>query len=556
MAVTTTQVQQLYLAYFGRPAEQAGLTYWTAQANATVDQISAAFAQQPEYSNVYGSLTRAQTVDTLYQNLFGRTAQNAELTYWINSADVTVDRLALALVNGATGTDRLLLDSKTQFASTVTANAGASGTATGVANTFSTAVTNTGSTASQYTAANTAAKAAVSPTITDGTFAVGGSGATSPAVDFKGLTAGTVTLNNVGGAHAVVLPTTNSLVTDLTIKGTVDGLDASNAASAASLVINEGAATDIITTLHVNVSSSATGSTPATLAIDPSSSSALTTFDGASSTAGLNVGASGAALSLAGLASMTTGSGNDTLFVNTGTLSSSVTKVAALTIDAGAGNDNITSVVNDGALTINAGAGNDTVTATATGKAALTINAGAGNDTVVIGSTAVGSATPATAAHNVSITLGDGNDVVSLATTTTSGTTTTNAFSTVQGYTAVNSSSTAAQVTAADTALKAGLVTVTDFNVGADTLALGSLTTATLTNAQVGSVSSATSLSQAVQTAAGFLGTTAKAVAFQFGSDTYVYVDNGTAGVDNGDGLIQLSGVTATQLTSANFTHA
>jgi len=553
MAVTTTQVQQLYLAYFGRPAEQAGLTYWTAQANATVDQISAAFAQQPEYSNVYGGLTRAQTVDTLYQNLFGRTAQNAELTYWINSADVTVDRLALALVNGATGTDRLLLDSKTQFASTVTANAGASGTATGVASTFSTAVTNTGSTAAQYTAANTAAKAAVAPTIADGTF-LGSASTTTANVDFKGLTAGTVTLNSVGAAHAVVLPTTNSLVTDLTIKGTVDGLDGTTA-SAASLAINENAATDIITTLHVNVASSATGSTPATLAVDATSLSALTTFDGASSTTGLNVGATGAALSLAGLTSMTTGSGNDVLFVNTGTLSSTVTKVAALTIDAGAGNDSITSVVNDGALTINAGAGNDTITATATGKAALTINAGAGNDTVVIGSTAVGTATPATAAHNVSITLGDGNDVVSLATTTTSGTTTTNAFSTVQGYTAVSSSSTAAQVTAADTALKAGLVTVTDFNVGADTLALGSLTTATLTNAQVGSVSSATSLSQAVQSAAGFLNG-AKAVAFQFGSDTYVYVDNGTAGVDNGDGLIQLSGVTATQLTSANFTHA
>ena len=45
MAVTTTQVQQLYLAYFGRPAEQAGLTYWTSQANANVTDISAAFAQ-------------------------------------------------------------------------------------------------------------------------------------------------------------------------------------------------------------------------------------------------------------------------------------------------------------------------------------------------------------------------------------------------------------------------------------------------------------------------------------------------------------------------------
>lgn len=551
MAVTTTQVQQLYLAYFGRPAEQAGLTYWTAQANATVDQISAAFAQQPEYSNVYGSLTRAQTVDTLYQNLFGRTAQNAELTYWINSADVTVDRLALALVNGATGTDRLLLDSKTQFASTVTANAGASGTATSVANTFSTAVANTGSTAAQYSAANTAAKAAVAPTIVDASGVADANGVLTSALNFQGLTAGTVTVTNLDSVHNLALPTAAgaNLVTDFTVKGSVDG--------AATVNVLENAATDIVTALHVNVASTAATASNGVLTVGASTLSALTTFDGASSSAGLNVGATGAALSLAGLTNLTTGSGNDTLFVNTGTLSSSVTKVAALTIDTGAGNDNITSVVSDGALTINAGAGTDVINATTSGKAALTINAGAGNDTVIIGSTADGTATPATAAHNVSITLGDGNDVVSLATTTSGSpaTTTTNTFSTVQGYTAVSSSSTAAQVTAADTALKAGLVTVTDFNVGADTLALGSLTTATLTNAQVGSVASATSLSQAVQTAAGFLGS-AKAVAFQFGSDTYVYVDNGTAGVNNGDGLIQLSGVTATQLTSANFTHA
>ncbi|WP_288450842.1 DUF4214 domain-containing protein [uncultured Pseudomonas sp.] len=538
MAVTSTQVQSLYLAYFGRPAEQAGLTYWTSQANATVDQVSAAFAQQPEYTSVYGGLTRAQVVDTLYQNLFGRTAANNELTYWINSADVSVDRLALALVNGATGTDRLLLDSKTQFASTVTANAGTAGTVAGVKSDFGT-VTNTGATAAQYTAANTAAKAAVTPSITDST--------ASATLNFKGLSAGTVTFADLSNSTAAALTLAGTNVaTSLTLQGTVDG----NAA----ITLNEAPtapATDVVTSLNLNVSSSATTGTPV-LTVNAQSSatnalSALTTIDGSSSTAGLSI----TTTSLDALSKVTTGSGNDTVVVDT-INTTDATKAVALTVDTGAGNDTITGTVGTAALTITAGAGNDTITVSA-GSANLVVNAGAGNDTVTLGATGTVAST-VTASHTSVITLGDGNDVVNFSA----------AVANIQNYTATTSTSTAAQVTAADTALKAGLISISDFNVSADQLnftvatggAAGSNSVATLTNAQIGAISAATSLSSAVQLAASDLGGKA-AVAFQYGSDTYVFVDAAGAGtVDSGDALIQLTGVTATQLTAANFTHA
>ncbi|KTT31887.1 hypothetical protein NS201_09565 [Pseudomonas oryzihabitans] len=593
MAVTATQVESLYLAYFGRPAEPAGLAYWTAQTNATVDQISAAFAQQPEYTNVYGGLTRTQVVNTLYQNLFGRSAQSNELNYWVNSTDVTVDRLALALTNGATGIDRLTLDGKTQFASQLTANAVSTATASDVKAALTNAtiipsVTNgtaaAGQTLSAYLTANPTKSAgdfySLATTqaanslkfITNGNVLTDGNGVnvtnsgTSTAAAYSvnfgaNTTAGVVTLNNASGTETLNLVAANK-ATDVTLSGT-SGL-ASGTAAATSITLAEAASTPIVTTVHLNVSDAAVAATSTTIGLG--GLTALTTIDGANSTSALTLGTTGTHLSLAGLTSLTTGSGNDVLFVDTASNTSSV-KAAALTISTGAGNDQVTSTVNDGALTINTGAGNDTITATATGKAALTINGGAGVDTVVIGSTASGS-TAATVAHNVSITLGDGADTVSLATTSTTNngttTTTTNAFQTVQAYTAVTSSSTAAQVSAADTALKAGLVTVTDFNTSVDTLALGSLGTVTLTNAQIGAISAASSLSQAVQLAASDITgstVTGKAVAFQYGSDTYVFVNNsdatsGTATVDNGDGLIQLSGVTATQLSSANFTHA
>lgn len=549
MAVTTTQVQQLYLAYFGRPAEQAGLTYWTAQTNANVTDISAAFAQSAEYTGVYGSLTRAQTVDTLYQNLFGRSAASNELNYWVNSTDVSVSNLALALVNGATGTDRLLLDTKAQYAATVTANAGAAGTANGVTTTY-TGTQVGGQTLAQYLAASTsntangfygaanvAAKAAVAPTVTTG----------AQAFDFKGLSAGTATLNGLNGTATATLASTN-VATDLTLKGTIAG------ASTITLVEAPTApAADAVATLHVNVSSSATTGTPALTVVAQdtttaaNSLSALTNIDGASSTAGLVLNTT----ALDNLSSVTTGSGNDTVTVDT-INTAAPTKAVALSVDTGAGNDTIVGSVGTANLTINAGAGNDTITVNA-GSANLVVNAGAGNDTVTLGATGTVAST-VTASHTSVISLGDGNDVVNFSA----------AVANIQNYTATTSTSTAAQVTAADTALKAGLISISDFNVSADQLnftvatggAAGSNSVATLTNAQIGAISAATSLSSAVQLAASDLGS-AKAVAFQYGSDTYVFVDAAGAGtVDSGDALIQLTGVTATQLTAANFTHA
>jgi len=554
MAVTTTQVQQLYLAYFGRPAEQAGLTYWTAQTNANVTDISAAFAQSAEYTGVYGSLTRAQTVDTLYQNLFGRSAASNELNYWVNSTDVSVSNLALALVNGATGTDRLLLDTKAQYAATVTTNAGAAGTANGVASTYTgtqvggqtlatyLAASNNNTANGFYNAANAAAKASVTPTVTTA----------AQTLDFKGLSAGTATLNGLNGTAAAQTLANTSVVTDLTLKGTIAGTSSVTLAEAPT------SGTDLVTTLHLNVSSSATTGTPAltVVATDATTAanslSALTTIDGASSSAGLVLNTT----ALDNLSSVTTGSGNDTVTVDT-INTAAPAKAVALSVDTGAGNDTIVGSVGTANLTINAGAGNDTITVNA-GSANLVVNAGAGNDTVTLGASGT-VANTVTASHTSVITLGDGNDVVSFS----------QVVNNIQNYSATNSSSTAAQVTAADTALKAGLISVSDFNVATDTLAFaavtaGSATTAntvaTLTNAQIGAISAASSLSAAVQLAAGDLGGKA-GVAFQYGSDTYVFVEGSNSGnvagtVDNGDALIQLTGVTATQLTAANFTHA
>lgn len=563
MAVTATQVQSLYLAYFGRPAEQAGLTYWTAQADATVDQISAAFAQQPEYTAVYNGLTRSQTIETLYQNLFGRAAASNELSYWLNSTDVNVPTLALALVNGATGTDRLLLDNKAQYAAAVTANAGADATAQSVESTYDAQQVN-GQTLSAYVTAQTGANSAV--TVSQATaqfYALAAatakaetspiyvaSGATPTAgqtpitkaqnVDFKGLSTGTITLNAVDLDSTLTLAGANA--TSLTVQGSVAASTAAvangAAASQTDLAFTATAADTQFNTLNLNLSSAGTTDATKLVGIDVTGLTELTSINGASSSAGLVITGTTAS---ANLASVTTGSGADNV-----TVATTATKAVAQTVDTGAGNDTISGTVGSANLTINAGAGNDTITVKA-GAAALVVNAGDGNDTVTLGATGTVAST-VTAAHTSVISLGAGNDVVSFA----------NTVANIQNYTATTSSSSAADVTAADNALKAGLITISDFNTATDTLSFTGAgnTVATLTNAQIGAINSATSLSAAVQLVAGDLAGKG-AAAFQYGSDTYVFVDaTGAGAVDSGDALIQLSGVTATQLTSTNFTHA
>jgi len=553
MAVTTSQVQSLYVAYFGRPAEQAGLTYWTSQSGATVDQVSAAFAQQTEYTSVYGNLSRAQTIDTLYQNLFGRSAQSNELTYWLNSNDITVDRLALALVNGATGSDRLLLDGKVQYATAVTTQLGQSATAAQVNTTYDATVAGQGSNpvTAYYTNAATVALNTTKFAINGDAFQNGNGLAASDAAaansvaNFFSTSSATLAATNAGNA-TVALPG-SSAATALTINGTVG--DATGAtANSSTLTFTEalatGETTQTLTTLNLGLSNSAVAPTATNIvatAID-----SLTSINGSSSSAALTIdttdGAAGSAAvsSLINLTSLQGGSGNDTLTASTAAAAG--TTVAALTVDGGAGNDTIVGTVGLSALTLNGGAGIDTITAnvTSTSAAVLTVNAGDGNDIVNVNAAFSG----ATAAHGLQIALGAGNDTLNVATLTNVGTV---------------SLTSAAGITAANTSLAANSVKVSDFSASNDVLHLvtGSVYTA-LNNTQASNVTASASLAEATSAAivaAHANAPTATATSFVYGGNTYVAIDAAAGGTLNaGDGLIELTGFTGGLTAGTNLT--
>jgi hypothetical protein len=112
-----TQIQQLYVAYFNRPADATGLAYWAnyLTTGGTVAEISAAFSQSLEYQVAYNQTTNAGIVTQVYQNLFGRPPEASGLAFWVQALtnkSITVDNMVTTIALAAQGTDKVAFDSK------------------------------------------------------------------------------------------------------------------------------------------------------------------------------------------------------------------------------------------------------------------------------------------------------------------------------------------------------------------------------------------------------------------------------------------------------------
>lgn len=84
------QVQKLYIAYFGRPADPVGLNYWAADIDALGGNFDAAikgFAASTESQTLYAAGTTAQLVSSIYVALFNRPPEAAGLAYWTSLID-------------------------------------------------------------------------------------------------------------------------------------------------------------------------------------------------------------------------------------------------------------------------------------------------------------------------------------------------------------------------------------------------------------------------------------------------------------------------------------
>jgi hypothetical protein len=127
MGIYTEAVQKLYVAYFSRPADAAGLTYWegvVAAAKGSTAAVSAAFAASAEYKAAYGALDEYHVVDTVYFNLFGRHAEPAGLQFWgqnLINHTLTIDAIVTQIAGGAQGADLEAYQNKVTAATAFTA---------------------------------------------------------------------------------------------------------------------------------------------------------------------------------------------------------------------------------------------------------------------------------------------------------------------------------------------------------------------------------------------------------------------------------------------------
>jgi hypothetical protein len=99
---------ELYIAYFNRAPDAIGLFYWGDQLvqGASMEQIAAAFFDQPETRAVYGSLDDLSAfVTTVYQNVLGREPDAQGMNYWVSllegDSDVQPATFIQAILDGA-----------------------------------------------------------------------------------------------------------------------------------------------------------------------------------------------------------------------------------------------------------------------------------------------------------------------------------------------------------------------------------------------------------------------------------------------------------------------
>lgn len=259
----TPLVQQLYLAYFGRPADRDGLNFFVTQLaaanapstivaanagtggvlNAAVQSIINTFGASAESTALFsGNGTFAQ-VNQIYVNVLNRTGDIGGVTYWTNeitSGRLTLARAALAIEAAAStdAVDGLIVAAKTTIATNYTA------VFTDGTNDVNEIIAYNGNTAA---ASARGLLSQVTPTTTAAAFQA------SIVANVNGLVAtanaaAALTLNLTTGADTLTGSNGND-----TFNGIVDAAATSNTATAGD-VINAGNGTD---TLNLIVSTAA-----------------------------------------------------------------------------------------------------------------------------------------------------------------------------------------------------------------------------------------------------------------------------------------------------------
>lgn len=114
-------VQKIYLAFYQRPADPGGLTYWAdqvEQAGGDISKVIDAFANSAEATALYGKIdetTIGNVIDAVYKALFNVTPDQAGKDYYVEGFKAGTfgpGTIALNILNGAQGNDLTAIKNK------------------------------------------------------------------------------------------------------------------------------------------------------------------------------------------------------------------------------------------------------------------------------------------------------------------------------------------------------------------------------------------------------------------------------------------------------------
>lgn len=129
---TASDLQQLYVGYFGRAADQEGLNFWLEAINnggLSLENVHTSFVQSEEYTALYEGLSNSDLVTQVYLNVLGRAVEAEGLAFWAGALDagtITQDQLIEGLLSGLSPADALIVQNKVTVANYYTTQVGAS----------------------------------------------------------------------------------------------------------------------------------------------------------------------------------------------------------------------------------------------------------------------------------------------------------------------------------------------------------------------------------------------------------------------------------------------
>lgn len=127
MATNFEQVQQLYIAMYGRPADVAGRDYWGdifGKDPGALPTIAQTFSQLPEYAAEFGGKSSTQIVTTFYDNLFGHPPSATQLNQWSAQLSLPggIGTVISSMITSASAADAAVLQNKVNVAVAFTAS--------------------------------------------------------------------------------------------------------------------------------------------------------------------------------------------------------------------------------------------------------------------------------------------------------------------------------------------------------------------------------------------------------------------------------------------------